>query len=328
MRLYWTSSHLTEPTQSNTKRSVDFSTMYSHSFNAMSLCICNALRHCMLYHDTCIMNATWTTQSIPLTGCHGQSHHLHMTSIYHFIHVNISCKHISTSTYNMSLYVQVMTHTQSSHVMTICTYKLITCQYIKTHILTSKHVTLSQAMTLLNKSYNGLETSNKQSQTRLRDQPQIGHKHRPHAAIGLPRPHLGGLESSHFPSSGLPRRTLPCLGGLLCLGEHHLRLSEGFFFLETPCPRLGKGCSTGTRTSNQFLAQKWKINQVGRILYLLECRKIPKKPRGHLLNLKPSISQTPHLDPRQNLTFSIHTSISLRNELSFLARQTSIDGNP
>ena len=143
MRLCWTLSHLTEPTQSNTKRSVDSSTMHSHSFNAMSPCICDAMRHCILYHATCIMNATWITQSTTLTGFHGQSHHLHMTFIHHFIHVNILCTHISISTYNMSLYFQVMTRTPSSHLMVIYTYKLITCQYIRIHVLTSKHVTLS-----------------------------------------------------------------------------------------------------------------------------------------------------------------------------------------
>ena len=132
-------------------------------------------------------NATWTTQSTPLTKCHGQSHHLHMTSIHHFIHVNISCTHISTSTYNMSFHVPAITHTQSSHVMAICTYKLITCQYIRTHILTSKHVTLSQAMTLSNKSYYGPKASHKQSQTEPRDRPQTGHKHRPHIVTGSPR---------------------------------------------------------------------------------------------------------------------------------------------
>ena len=153
----------------------------------MSLCICNAMHHCMLYHATCIMNAAWTTQSIPLTRCHGQSHHLHMTPIHHFIQVNILGTHISTSTYNMLFYVQAMTHTQSSHVMVIFTYKLITCQYIRTHILTSKHVTLSQAMTLSNKSYNGPEASHKQSQTELRDRPHTGHKHRPHAVTSSPR---------------------------------------------------------------------------------------------------------------------------------------------
>ena len=43
VRLSWTLSHLTEPTQSNTKRSVDLSTMHSHPFHAMSPCICNAI---------------------------------------------------------------------------------------------------------------------------------------------------------------------------------------------------------------------------------------------------------------------------------------------
>ena len=155
VRLCWMLSHLTDHTQSNTKCSVNSSTMHSHPFNAMSPCICNAICHCMLYHVRCIMNATWTTQSTPLTKCHGQSHHLHMTFIHYFIHVNILYKHISTFTYNMSFYGQAMTHTQSSHVMTICTYKLITSQYIRTPILTSKHVTLNQAMTLSTKSHIG-----------------------------------------------------------------------------------------------------------------------------------------------------------------------------
>ena len=152
--------HPTVPSAPNqTPNAMLIITMYSHPFNAMSLYICNAMRHYMLYHATCIMNATWTTPTTPLTYCHGQSHHLHMTSIHHFIRVNISCTHIPTSTYNMSFYFQAMTHTRSSHVMTICTYKLITCQYIRTHILTSKHVTHSQVMTLSNKSYNGLKVS-------------------------------------------------------------------------------------------------------------------------------------------------------------------------
>ena len=126
VQLCWTSSQLTEHT-------------HSHLFNAMSPCICDAIRHCMLYHATCIMNATWTTLSTPLTGCHGQSNHRHMTSIHSCLYI-YSSTHISTLTHNMSFYVQAMTHTQSSHVMAICTYKSTTCQYIKTHILTSKHV--------------------------------------------------------------------------------------------------------------------------------------------------------------------------------------------
>ena len=119
MRLCWTLSYLTEPTQSNTKCSVDSLTMHSHPFNVMSPCKSNAIYHCMLCHVTCIMNDTWTTQSTPLTECHGQSHHLHMTSIHHFIHVNISYKHISAFTFNMSFYDKATTHTQAIHVMAI-----------------------------------------------------------------------------------------------------------------------------------------------------------------------------------------------------------------
>ena len=52
---------------SNTKHSVNLPTMHLRPFNVMSPCICNARCHCMLYHVTCIMNATWTTQSTPLT---------------------------------------------------------------------------------------------------------------------------------------------------------------------------------------------------------------------------------------------------------------------
>ena len=51
----------------NTKHNVDLPTMHSHPFNTMSPCISNARCHCMLYHVTCIMNATWTTQFTPLT---------------------------------------------------------------------------------------------------------------------------------------------------------------------------------------------------------------------------------------------------------------------
>ena len=141
-----------------------------------------------------------------------------MTSIHHFIHANILCTYISTSTYNMSIYVQAMTHTQSSHVMAICTYKLITCQYIRTHMLTSKHVTLSQSMTLPNKSHIGPEASHKQSQTRRRDRPQTSHKHRPHAVTGSPRRSLPSPRQISSPrrAKALPRRTrkslFPVLG--------------------------------------------------------------------------------------------------------------------
>ena len=71
VRLCWMLSHLTKPTQSNTKCSVDSSTMHSHPLNALSPCICNAICHCMLFHAICMMNATWTTQFTPLTRYHG-----------------------------------------------------------------------------------------------------------------------------------------------------------------------------------------------------------------------------------------------------------------
>ena len=130
--------------------------MHSHPFNAKSPCICNAICHCMLYHVTCIMNATWTTQSTLLTRCHGQSHHLHMTFIYHFLHVNISYNHISTFTCNMSFYVQVMTHTQSSHVMAIAHTNSSHVNTFGVLILTSKQVTtLSSSETLIIKPCHG-----------------------------------------------------------------------------------------------------------------------------------------------------------------------------
>ena len=61
VRLCWTLSNLTESSQSNTKRNIDLSIMYSHPFHGMSPCIFNAICHCMLYHVICLMNATWTT---------------------------------------------------------------------------------------------------------------------------------------------------------------------------------------------------------------------------------------------------------------------------
>ena len=63
VQLCWTLSHLTEPTQSNTKRSVDLPTMNSHPFNAMSPCICNVCAIAYLYHDTYMMNVIWTILS-------------------------------------------------------------------------------------------------------------------------------------------------------------------------------------------------------------------------------------------------------------------------
>ena len=67
VRLCWTLSHLPSPPNQTPYTVLILPTMHSHPFNAMSPYICNARFHCMLYHVTCIMNATWTTQSTPLT---------------------------------------------------------------------------------------------------------------------------------------------------------------------------------------------------------------------------------------------------------------------
>ena len=142
-----------------------------------------------------------------------------------------------TSTYNMSFYVQVITHTKSSHVMAICTHKLIMCQYIRTHILTSKHVTLSQAMTLSNKSYNGHEASHNNHKPGQ----EIDPKHainigltRSQARLGVAYLRLGGPKSLPISSSSLLRHAYR-LGGPLRLGKE-----DPFLPGEAPFPRLGE----------------------------------------------------------------------------------------
>ena len=67
VRLCWTLSHLPSPPNQTPNTVSILPTMPLHPFNAISPCICNARCHFMLYHVTCIMNATWTTQSTPLT---------------------------------------------------------------------------------------------------------------------------------------------------------------------------------------------------------------------------------------------------------------------
>ena len=44
----------------------------THTHNAMSSCICNAMRHYMLYHVTCIMNAIRTTQTTQFNMRYGE----------------------------------------------------------------------------------------------------------------------------------------------------------------------------------------------------------------------------------------------------------------
>ena len=59
VRLCWTLSHLPSSLNQTPNIVSILSTMHSHPFNAMFSCICNVKCHCMLYHVTCIMNATW-----------------------------------------------------------------------------------------------------------------------------------------------------------------------------------------------------------------------------------------------------------------------------
>ena len=59
VRLCWTLSHLTEPTQSNTKHNVNSLTMHSHSFMRCSCAYAMQYVIAYLYHVTYIMNDVW-----------------------------------------------------------------------------------------------------------------------------------------------------------------------------------------------------------------------------------------------------------------------------
>ena len=202
MRLCWTLSHLTELTQSNTKRSVDSSTMHQTPNAVLILQPCThthsvrcpraytmqcviAFISCHIYNECYMDNTIYTTYRASWTiTSPAYDFHTSFHSCQYIMHtyININIQHVILCSSN-----DTHTNAQSSHVMTICTYKLITCQCIRTHILTPKHITLSQATTLSNKSYNVPEASHKQSQTGPRDRSQTSHEHMPHAVIGLPR---------------------------------------------------------------------------------------------------------------------------------------------
>ena len=169
--------------------------MHSHPFNAMPPMHmqCNEplqVISCHIYNECYMDNTIYTTYRVPWT----------ITSPAYDFHTSIhSCQYIMHTYININIQHVILcssNDTQSSHVMAICTYILITCQYIRTHILTSKHVTLSQAMTLSNKSYNGPKASHKHSQTRPRNRPQTGHEHRPQTVTGSPRRSLSSLRRS------------------------------------------------------------------------------------------------------------------------------------
>ena len=105
VRLCWTSSNGTEPTHQSP------SIMHSHPFNVMSPCIC-IMHHCMLYHATCIMNATWTIQTIQFTMSYGQLYYEH-----------IICKPTIIS---MSIYSNTYNNIQSPQSMSSKTQEMTT----------------------------------------------------------------------------------------------------------------------------------------------------------------------------------------------------------
>ena len=121
----------------------------------------------------------------------------HVMAIAHTNSSHVNMLEYSYLHPNRSLHCQVVAHSQSSYVMATCTNKFITCQHIRAHILTSKHVILSQAMTLSNKSHNGPRSMPQQLQTEPRDRPEIGHRHKPRTPAGtlrcsLPLPRQSG----------------------------------------------------------------------------------------------------------------------------------------
>ena len=118
MRLCWTLSHL-PCTPNQTPNLVLIYQPCTHTRltrcpRAYVMKIPLHVKSCHMHNECYMDNTIHTTYQ-----CHRQSHHLHMTSIHHFIHANISCKLIPTFTFNMSFYDQAVTHTQAINVMAI-----------------------------------------------------------------------------------------------------------------------------------------------------------------------------------------------------------------
>ena len=93
-------------------------------------------------------------------------------------------------------------------------------------------------------------------------------------------------------------------------------------------PRIFRGLTGCQRTpgfgASQVSGPKMENKLSRKNPYLLEHRRNPRKPRGHFLNSKPLISQTPRLDPRRNLAFSAPThSPRICDEILFLTRRKS-----
>ena len=117
-----------EPSSSNqSPNTVLIITMHSHPFNAMSPHICNAMRHCMLYHVTCIMNATWTTQSTLLTECHGK-----ITSPAYDFHTTFhSCQCIMHAYININIQHVILCSSNDTHTIKSCNGHL----HIEIHLM-------------------------------------------------------------------------------------------------------------------------------------------------------------------------------------------------
>ena len=121
VKLYWTLSNGTEPTQSNTKRGVD----YNHALTPIQCDVpvhmqCNAPLHVIsfhMYNECYIDNTNHTTHRVSWT----------ITSPTYDFHTSFhSCQYIMHAYININIQHVILcssndTHTQSSHVMAFFT---------------------------------------------------------------------------------------------------------------------------------------------------------------------------------------------------------------
>ena len=114
---------------------------------------CNIPLHvtsCHMHNECYMDNTIHTTYRVPWT----------ITSPTYDFHTSFhSCQYIIQAYINIHMQHVILYSSNDTHTIKPgnghCTYQFITCQYIGTHILTSKHVTLSQVMTLSIKSHIG-----------------------------------------------------------------------------------------------------------------------------------------------------------------------------
>ena len=106
MRLCWMLSHLpSPPNQTPNAVSIYQPCTYTHEMRCF-LCIFNVMHHCMFIpcriYDECYMdNSTHAYHQCIMNNYINK----HIMFIQYFILVNISCTHISTSTYNVSFHI-------------------------------------------------------------------------------------------------------------------------------------------------------------------------------------------------------------------------------